>query len=78
MVEGRGGYYGPLMDNVGERLKSGWIEWWLQGPQRWKADVRCPNYGMPDGDPTDIAAYLMTLRPATDADPATGNGGKGK
>ena len=78
MVDGRGGYYGPLLDSVGERLKSGWIEWWLQGPQRWRADVRCPDQGMSDGDPRDLAAYLMTLRPAAETGSGGVDGGKGR
>jgi cytochrome c2 len=63
MTKGRGGYYGPLLDNVGSRLRSGWIDWWLKGPQRWRDDIRCPNYGISDDDSRDLTAYLMTLTP---------------
>lgn len=27
------------------RLKPGWVAWWLQGPRRWRDDVRCPDFG---------------------------------
>lgn len=60
-VEGKGGYYGPLLDEAGNRLHSGWILWWLQGPQRWRPDVRCPDYGLDEPDARDLAAYLSTL-----------------
>jgi hypothetical protein len=35
------------------KLRSGWIAWWLQGPQRWRADVRCPDFGMDADDARD-------------------------
>lgn len=63
MVHGKGGYYGPLLDEVGRRLKSGWIYWWLRGPQRWRADVREPDYGLDENDARDLAAYLVSLSP---------------
>ena len=57
------------------RLKPGWIYTWLKGPQRWRADVRCPDYGLTrrgraaaDGVPGDAAG-----RPA-----ASGGGGEMK
>lgn len=60
-AEGTGGYYGPPLDDSADKLESGWIAWWLQGPQRWRADVRCPDYGLEATDAGDLAAYLMTL-----------------
>lgn len=71
MVGGRGGYYGPMLDGAGERLRSGWVSWWLRGPQKWRADVRCPDYGMDETDAQDLAAYVVSI-PA-----ATGGGGAG-
>ncbi len=71
MVGGRGGYYGPLLDGVGERLESGWVLWWLLGPQRWRADVRCPNYGLEEKDARDLAAYVVSI-PAAVAAPDRG------
>lgn len=60
-VGGSGGYYGPLLDTAGDRLESGWVSWWLQGPQRWRADVRCPDFGMNEQDARDLAAYVDSL-----------------
>jgi cytochrome c2 len=59
-----GGYYGPPLTDTGRRLKSGWVYTWLKGPQRWRADVRCPNYGLTDTDALRLTAYLETLRAA--------------
>lgn len=53
-----GGYYGPPLTDTGHRLKPGWIYTWLKGPQRWRADVRCPNYGLTDTDALRLTAYL--------------------
>ncbi|MBI4169081.1 MAG: c-type cytochrome [Acidobacteria bacterium] len=61
MVGGKGGYYGPLLDGAGERLRSGWIFWWLRGPQRWRADVREPDYGLDETDARDLAAYVGSI-----------------
>jgi mono/diheme cytochrome c family protein len=55
-----GGYYGPPLTEAGKRLKSGWVFKWLKGPQAWRADVRCPNYGLSDLDALRITAYLET------------------
>jgi mono/diheme cytochrome c family protein len=60
-VGGAGGYYGPPLDETPGKLESGWIAWWLQGPQRWRADVRCPNYGLDEADAQDLAAFLSAL-----------------
>lgn len=57
---GSGGFYGPLLDDAPTKLRSGWIAWWLQGPQRWRADVRCPDFGLDATDARDLAAFLAT------------------
>jgi mono/diheme cytochrome c family protein len=57
---GTGGYYGPPLDDSPAKLESGWIAWWLQGPQRWRADVRCPDFGLDSADARDLAAFLVT------------------
>ncbi len=66
-----GGYYGPPLTDTGKRLKSGWIYTWLKGPQRWRSDVRCPNYGLTDTDALRLTAYLGTLT----SPPASSAGG---
>ncbi len=62
IIGGAGGYYGPPLTDASSRLKPGWVFKWLKGPQAWRADVRCPNYGLTDTDALRITAYLGTLR----------------
>jgi len=56
-----GGYYGPPLTEAGTRLKPGWLFKWLKGPQAWRADVRCPNYGLTDAEALRLTSYLGTL-----------------
>lgn len=67
-----GGYYGPPLTDSGKRLKGGWIYVWLKGPQSWRADVRCPNYGLTDTDALRLTAYLSTLSSAPGSTAAGG------
>jgi cytochrome c2 len=55
----KGGYYGPPLNEAGRRLKPGWTYAWLKGPQKWRADVRCPNYGLNDADALRLTSYLQ-------------------
>lgn len=57
-----GGYYGPPLTDTASRLVPGWVYHWLKGPQKWRADVRCPNYGLSDSDALKLTAYLETLK----------------
>ena len=57
-----GGYYGPPLSDTATRLQPGWVFTWLKGPQKWRADVRCPDYGLTDTDALRLTAYLETLR----------------
>ena len=68
-----GGYVGPPLSEAGKRLKPGWLFYWLKGPQRWRADVRCPDYGLTDTDALRLTAYLET--PKTPAAAGSGTGG---
>lgn len=68
MVAGKGGYYGPMLDGAGARLKDGWVYTWLKGPQHLKADAQDPDYGLDDADARDLTAYVMSI-PALPANP---------
>ncbi len=57
-----GGYVGPPLTDAQTRLQPGWVFTWLKGPQRWRADVRCPDYGLTDTDALRLTAYLETLK----------------
>ena len=75
MVAGKGGFYGPVLDGAGNRLKNGWVYTWLKNPQRWRADVREPNYGLSDADARDLTAYVMSIpaaAPQPSGKPAAG------
>lgn len=76
-VGGRGGAYGPFLDGVGKRLRSGWVSWWLRGPQRWRADVRCPDYGLDETDARDLAAFVVSI-PAEGSGSGPGAEGSGR
>jgi mono/diheme cytochrome c family protein len=72
IVGSSGGYFGPPLSNTSARLKPGWTFSWLKGPQRFRQDVRCPDYGLTDRDALRLTAYLATLREA----PAGKGGGR--
>ena len=67
MIGGKGGFYGPVLDGAGQRLKTGWIYSWLKGPQRWRADAREPDYGLDDADARALTAYVASLPSLTAA-----------
>jgi len=62
IIDGKGGYVGPPLDNAGKRLKPGWIYHWLLNPQKYKPETIEPRTGMPVEDALDITAYLMSLK----------------
>jgi mono/diheme cytochrome c family protein len=62
IIGGKGGYVGPPLDNVGDRLKKEWIYNWILNPPKIIPETIEPRTGMPIEDALDITAYLMTLR----------------
>ncbi|MFQ5797211.1 MAG: c-type cytochrome, partial [Bacteroidota bacterium] len=44
----KGGYVGPALDEVGSRLKPGWIFHWLKDPQAFKPESIEPNNNLTD------------------------------
>jgi mono/diheme cytochrome c family protein len=61
LVGGKGGYVGPPLDHVGDRLQPGWMLGWLLNPQEYQPDTIEPRSGMTLDEAKDIAAYLMSL-----------------
>ncbi|MBI4547151.1 MAG: c-type cytochrome [Ignavibacteriae bacterium] len=57
----KGGYVGPALDNLGSRLKAGWIFHWLKNPQAFKPESIEPNNNLSDEEAEALTAYLMTL-----------------
>jgi cytochrome c2 len=57
-----GGYVGPQLNDVGNRLTSGWIFKWLMDPQLYKPDTMQPNYGFSEAEARALSAYLSSLK----------------
>ena len=58
----KGGYVGPALDNVGSRLKPGWIFHWLKNPQAFKPESIEPNNNLTDEEAEALTAFLMSLK----------------
>ncbi|RMF69895.1 MAG: hypothetical protein D6743_01150 [Calditrichaeota bacterium] len=61
LVNGKGGYVGPLLDLTGKRLTPGWVYRWVKNPQKYVPDTIDPNAGLSDHEARAITAYLMSL-----------------
>jgi len=61
MIDGTGGFLGPVLDHVGDRLTSGWMVHWLLDPQKYIPETIEPKTGMSMEDALDVVAYLLTL-----------------
>jgi mono/diheme cytochrome c family protein len=61
-INGKGGYVGPPLDKVSERLKPGWVYHWLKNPQAFKPESIEPNNNLSDGDAESLTAFLMTIK----------------
>ena len=62
ILDGKGGYVGPPLDNIGDRLKPEWIFSWLINPQKYKPETIEPRTGMLEKEAIDITRYLMSLK----------------
>ncbi len=60
----KGGYVGPPLDGVGERLYSGYIYEWLLDPQRFLPETIHPNHGLTPEEARALTAFLYSLPPA--------------
>jgi mono/diheme cytochrome c family protein len=60
-IEGKGGYVGPPLDKLNQRLKPGWVFHWLKNPQAFKPASIEPNNRLSDEEADALTAYLMTL-----------------
>ncbi|MEE9200428.1 MAG: cytochrome c [Candidatus Brocadiales bacterium] len=57
-----GGYVGPPMTEVGDRLTPGWIYAYTKDPNHYQPWAIQPDYGFTEDDSTAMAAYLMTWK----------------
>lgn len=60
IINKKGGYVGPQLDDVGNRLEAGWIYSWLLSPLKYKAETIHPDYGFSDNQAKQLTAYLTT------------------
>ena len=61
-IDGKGGYYGPALENVANRLKSAWLATRLVNSHPFESGAREPVLAIPEGERPDILAYLKTLK----------------
>ena len=62
ILEGKGGYVGPPLDDTGNRLQPGWIYRWLENPQKYKPGTLEPRTGMSRAEAKDLTVYLMSFK----------------
>jgi mono/diheme cytochrome c family protein len=58
----KGGFVGPALDKVGDRLKPGWIFHWLKNPQASNAETIEPNNNLSDEEAQVLTSFLMSLK----------------
>ena len=58
----KGGYVGPPLDNVGNRLTPGWVYHWLRNPQAYVPNTIEPRSGMSEAEAYQIVAFLMSQK----------------
>ena len=61
-IDGEGGYYGPALENVANRLKSAWLDTRLVTVHPYEPDAREPALSIPDAERENILAFLGTFR----------------
>ena len=61
-IDGEGGYYGPALENVANRLKSTWLDTRLVDVHPYEPGAREPTLSIPGEERKNILAYLHTLK----------------
>jgi mono/diheme cytochrome c family protein len=61
-INGEGGYYGPALENVAERLKIAWLDTRLVSAHPYEPGAREPALSIPDEERKDLLAFLSTLK----------------
>lgn len=61
IVGSGGGYVGPQLNNIGDRLKAGWIFAWLKNPQKYNPKTLQPDYGFSDDEAMALTTFLSSL-----------------
>ncbi|MBW7995617.1 MAG: c-type cytochrome [Candidatus Glassbacteria bacterium] len=61
-IGGEGGYVGPPLDNLAQRLQPGWVYQRLKNPRRFNPDVLEPNFDLSDDEARALTAFLLTTK----------------
>jgi mono/diheme cytochrome c family protein len=61
-INGDGGYYGPALEGVADRLKFAWLDTRLFNPHPYESGAREPALSIPDKERKNILAFLSTLK----------------
>ena len=61
-IDGEGGYYGPALENVANRLKTTWLDTRLVDVHPYEPGAREPALSIPEKERKNILAYLGTLK----------------
>lgn len=62
IINKKGGYVGPNLDEVGDRLEAGWIYQWLLTPLKYKAETIHPDYGFTKIEAKQLTTYLNSKK----------------
>jgi mono/diheme cytochrome c family protein len=61
-IDGEGGYYGPALENVANRLKATWLDTRLVDVHPYEPGAREPALSIPEEERKKLLAYLGTLK----------------
>lgn len=62
IIDGKGGYLGPTLDDCGNRLEAGWVYSWMIDPQKYRPATIQPNFGFSHIESRQITAALMAMK----------------
>lgn len=57
--------FGPALVNVGQKLQADWLIRWLKNPKAYWHETTMPSLRLSDDEAKAVAAYLMSLSPAS-------------
>jgi len=61
-IDGNGGYYGPALENVSNRLKTTWLSTRLVNSHPYEPGAREPVMLIPEDERADILGFIGTLK----------------
>jgi len=61
IVGDRGGFVGPDLNGIGDRLQPGWTVAWLLDPERWKPGTLQPDHGLTREEAEALTAYTLSI-----------------